>query len=681
MWKKCCFICILGCCVCLKLCAQSNWTEWLEQTDSDEALSAMQERYEELSELAEHPFNINAATKEQLERLPFLSDRMIENILYYLYKYGPMLTKNELLGVEGMDVQTRRFLEDFIYVGPSESEDDGLSFRKVWKYNKQELLTRVDFPVNKKAGYAGYPEETLQNSPNKKYMGDPFYHNLRYKFQYKDRIFLGLTAEKDAGEPFFSKYNRKGYDFYSASLFLKDFGRIKALAFGNYRASFGYGLVMNMGFSIGKFSSMAGLNRRGKGLSKYTSVNEADYLQGAGMEVELARRWSATVFYSFRKQDARVENQFIRTLKTDGYHRLKKDMEKKNTVSNHLTGCNLSYNGKYMECGLTAVYNVFNKVLNPDLRLYNRYYPRGKDFFNMGADYKFFLNKVILAGEVAFDKSGALAMLHSLSYSPSVNTVVTVMNRYYDKRYQSLYANGFGENSRTQNELGIYIGLESSLLSKCKLLTYVDFFYFPWYRYQVDRRNTMGMEGVFQLSYSPSNSLDVLIKYSYKNKARNFTHEEKGKYVLPNIRQRLHGQVSYACNEWMNVKGVAEYIRSSYWRQESSDGYVGSGTVKLGTDRFPFRGSVTTSWFHTDDYASRAYLYEPGLLYAYSMSSFYGKGHRLVLMADWRWKKRLTVQAKWGWTHYRDRNLISSGTEEIQGNDKYDLQLQVRLKW
>ena len=50
-------------------------------------------------------------------------------------------------------------------------------------------------------------------------------------------------------------------------------------------------------------------------------------------------------------------------------------------------------------------------------------------------------------------------------------------------------------------------------------------------------------------------------------------------------------------------------------------------------------------------------------------------------MADWRWKKRLTVQAKWGWTHYRDRNLISSGTEEIQGNDKDDLPLPVRLKW
>ena len=680
MLKKWCFICILGCCICSNLYPQSAWMEWKEQVDGEESITFMQEQYEELSELAEHPFNINTATKEQLEMLPFLSDKMIENILYYLYKYGPMLTKNELLGVEGMDIQTHRFLEDFIYIGPSEEKDEFPSFRNIWKYNKQELLTRVDFPVNKKAGYAGYPEGILQESPNKKYIGDPFYQNIRYKFQYKDRIFFGFTAEKDAGEPFFSEHNRKGYDFYSASLFLKDFGRIKSLVLGNYRASFGYGMAMNMGFSMGKASSLASMNRSGKGLAKYTSTNEADYLQGGGVCLALSKRWEVSAFYSFRNQDAHVEDMFIRTLKTDGYHRLKKDMEKKNTMNNHLVGCNLSYEGKYMEYGLTAVYNVFNKVLNPELRLYNRYYPRGRYFYNVGANYKLFLHRLVLSGELAFDKSGALAMLHSLSYSPSVYTTLVFMNRYYDKRYQSLYANGFGENSRTQNELGFYIGLESSLLSKYKLLTYVDFFYFPWYRYQVDKRKTAGMEVVFQLSYSHSNSLDMLIKYSCKNKARNFTSGEK-KYVLPNVRQRFHGQVSFAWKEWMNVKGVAEYIRSSYWKQKPSDGYVGSITLKLGTERSLLRGSVSASLFHTDDYASRAYLYEPGLLYAFSMASFYGKGNRLALNMNWRWKKLLTIQAKWGWTHYRDRNLIGAGTEEIQGNNKFDLQLQVRLKF
>lgn len=162
-----------------------------------------------LSELAEHPFNINTITKEQLELLPFLSDKIIENILYYIYKYGPMVSKKELLGIEGMDWQTRRFLEDFIYIGASDKEEDKVYWKNVLKYNKQELLTRVDIPLYMKSGYADHSEEVLEKYPNRKYYGNPVYHNLRYRFQYRNQLYMGLTAEKDAGEPFFCKYNKK----------------------------------------------------------------------------------------------------------------------------------------------------------------------------------------------------------------------------------------------------------------------------------------------------------------------------------------------------------------------------------------------------------------------------------------------------------------------------------------
>ena len=37
--------------------------------------------FEELSELRENPININTATKEQLERFPFLSDQLVEEYI------------------------------------------------------------------------------------------------------------------------------------------------------------------------------------------------------------------------------------------------------------------------------------------------------------------------------------------------------------------------------------------------------------------------------------------------------------------------------------------------------------------------------------------------------------------------------------------------------------------------
>lgn len=107
---------ILSNCVLTTLLAQSEVTAWETYVDNEKDLAYWQEHYEELSELAEHPFNINTVTKEQLEQLPFLSDRLIENILYYVYKYNPIKSENELWGIEGMDYQTQNLLRQFIYV-------------------------------------------------------------------------------------------------------------------------------------------------------------------------------------------------------------------------------------------------------------------------------------------------------------------------------------------------------------------------------------------------------------------------------------------------------------------------------------------------------------------------------------------------------------------------------------
>lgn len=660
--------------------SQSQWMDWQENITDDESVYSWQEEYEELIELAENPFNINTVTKSQLKQLPFLSDRVIDNIIKYVEKYGPLVSKKELLGIEDMDWQTRLFLEDFIYIGPEE-KDNYFSFKRMLKYNKQELTTRVDIPFTQKAGYADYPESVLMEKPNKKYYGDPLYTNLRYRFEYNKQIYFGLTAEKDAGEPFFRLYNKKGYDFYSAYLYINDMGRFSHIAIGNYKASYGYGLVINMGFSMGKTASSSSLRRTGSGISKYTSTGEYNFLQGFSAGYRLTDRWNISAFYSFRNMDALVDNMFIKSLKTDGYHRLYKDMEKRNTIHNNLIGCNLNYNGKYYEYGLTAVYNSFSKVLNPDYKPYNKYYPRGKDFFNAGLYYKLFFNKLMFSGETAVDKKGTLATINSLCYSPSVDTDITVINRYYDKRYQSIYASAFGENSRVQNELGLYIGLETSAIPKIKFLSYIDLFYFPWMRYRVDAARTSGMEGVLQLSYSHSNSLSMLIKYSYKNKAQNYDNSKDERYVLPYIRQRLRYQMNYLFDENNTLKFMADYTNTGYWRQRRTNGFLLSASANAGLKTVPLKFSVSGGWFSTDDYNSRVYLYEPGLLYAFSMMSFYGKGFRTGLKVQYNILKNLSLQVKYGWTHYMDRNTISSGPEEIQGNNKSDIQFQLRYKW
>ena len=72
---------------------------------------------------------------------------------------------------------------------------------------------------------------------------------------------------------------------------------------------------------------------------------------------------------------------------------------------------------------------------------------------------------------------------------------------------------------------------------------------------------------------------------------------------------------------------------------------------------------------------------EKNVLYAFSMPSFYYKGMRVAVNARYELNKHIILQAKYGTTHYFNRDKISSALEEIDGSTKSDLYLQLRLKF
>ena len=655
------------------LSAQSAWEEvlqeWVNHYESDSY--QWENLMESLDELKENPIPINTATKEQLEQLPFLSDQLIENILYYIYKNGPMLTHQELMMVEEMDQQTARCLKLFITFQQPEKEQHKPTLKHILKYGKQELSTRVDIPLYTKEGYQS------QNG----YLGYSFYNNLRYSFRYNDKVYVGLTAEKDAGEPFFTKENKKGYDSYSPYLLIKNIGKLKTLALGNYRLNYGYGMVMNTDFSMGKTIMINTLGTKATGIKKHSSTDEYNYFQGIAGSFHLTDRLTMDAFYSYRKMDGIVDNQFITSIKEDGYHRISKDWEKNNIFSNQLIGSNIHYNGKLFEVGLTGVYHVFNKVLKSTYREYKKYYPHGKDFFNVGINYKFFWKKFTLLGETAFDKYGKIATMNMLRYSPKESFQLVVMNRFYDVAYQSLYASSIGEGSSVQNESGLYIGLESNILRYFKFSAYGDFFYFPWKKYQLSKTGTQGFDGWIQISYSPCYELDMFIAYRNKNKHKDFTSEDGEKITIPYIQQKWKYQLYYSPINELMLKTTVDIVRNAYQSQKPSRGILIGQSAGYKFKNLPLQLYISAAWFNTDDYASRISIYEKGLLYSFNFPSFYGKGERFTLNGRYEWNNRIILQAKYAMTYYRDREIIGTGLEQIQGNMKNDLYLQLRLKF
>ena len=99
--------------------ADTEWETWLEDImqDGDYSEAQYEEMYNVLSDMTQNKININHATRQELEALPFLSEKQVMDIMEYLDRYHPMKSLNELMSIESIDYETRQLLYEFLYVG------------------------------------------------------------------------------------------------------------------------------------------------------------------------------------------------------------------------------------------------------------------------------------------------------------------------------------------------------------------------------------------------------------------------------------------------------------------------------------------------------------------------------------------------------------------------------------
>jgi len=87
------------------------------------------------------------------------------------------------------------------------------------------------------------------------------------------------------------------------------------------------------------------------------------------------------------------------------------------------------------------------------------------------------------------------------------------------------------------------------------------------------------------------------------------------------------------------------------------------------------------TYFHTPDYDTRLFQYEPLLTNMFRYPSLYGHGLRLTAAAHYAlWHSRLFVEVLYGMTRYFDRQTQSSGMQEIRSPWKQDISVQLRLR-
>ena len=656
-----------------------KWTEYIDELieDSEENTESIEKLYDDLSYLSENPINLNKITVEQLRQLPFLSDIQIMNILDYQKRQGEIVSIYELKNIRFLDMETIELILPFIYVGEIE-KNRPFTIKNLLENGKNELMLRYDRCLNDKKGYSDVPDSILQESPNRKYAGESFYTSLRYSYSFDNRLQMGFVAEKDAGEAFWNN-RHKGYDYYSAHALLKDVGIIKTLAIGDYKISFGQGLVISNDFTPSRSSILSQAERRNNGFRRHYSTNENDYFRGVASTLSI-KKFDISAFYSNRKADAIADESTISSFKTDGIHRTEGDLNKKNIINVQTFGGNIRYMTPELQIGLTALtYSFGGLSVEPELRPYNIFYFRGKHNTNIGTDYRWRYRQIVLFGETALSENGAMATLNALQWNISSSFRTLLLYRNFSRKYQAFYGNAFSQNTTVQNEEGIYVSMQWAPIAFWKLSGFADFFRFPWLKYGVDAPSS-GQEYMIQADFTGIQKTTISARYRFRQREKNITqgHEVM---ILPADQHRVRLQVTHKPSDVLTFRTTLESNVYDDNTTAASHGWIisqNAGWKKTGSR---VQADIFAAYFNTSDYNTRVFSNEKNMLYSFSIPSFYGEGVRLSAVLRFNFTENLYISAKAAWVHYFDRDIIGSGLEEIEGRDKIDLYAQLRWKF
>src|SRR5690606_37536040 len=182
----------------------------------------------------------------------------------------------------------------------------------------QYLLARVSQVLEKSQGYI--------KTTGSFYEGSRQHIMMRYRYRYKNSLQYGVVMDKDAGESFFSKSQKQGFDFYSAHLYATDLGKIETLAIGDYTVNLGQGLIQWQSLAFKKSADITGIKRQSTVLRPYNSAGEFFFNRGAGITLNF-NKWKVTAFGSLKKMSANFDydtlqyEELVSSILTGGYHR------------------------------------------------------------------------------------------------------------------------------------------------------------------------------------------------------------------------------------------------------------------------------------------------------------------------------------------------------------------------
>jgi hypothetical protein len=658
--------------------------ESLLELETEEESAEYAELLENLEWLSKHPINLNRATADELRLLFVLSDIQIRNLLLHIQTHGRLISIHELQTIEGFDSSHIEAILPFVTIDDTYQRRN-FSFDSMLRDGEQVLFIRYQQLLEEQKGFSTIDADDLAENPNACYLGSPYRLYSRYRFTWYRNVSFGFTAEKDPGEEFFKGAQPLGFDYYSAHLHLQDFGRLKALSVGDFQAQFGQGLCFWSGMGFGKSSEGIGVKKNAAGLRQYTSVDENNFLRGAGATVLLGPL-ELTAFYSSKKRDANVlmtdsldELKIITSLQQTGLHRTHRELEGKNAVRESIMGANLNFRKPHFTIGLTAYHMTLDAMFERRLSFDNQFDFSNNRHHSIGIDYSYLTRNLNFFGEAAMDANGRLVFLNGLMISLDSRLSLAFVHRHYDKRNHAPFATAFGESSRVSNETGLYAAIEIRPLRRLRLYAYADHFSFPWMRFRT-YMPSQGTDYMLHIEYKPTREIEIYARYRSKAKPLN-TRDDVMIRVLEDVKRtqyRLH--IGYPLTSAISLRNRMEIIHHQYANNKQK-GYMLYCDILYRSLSSPFAITMRYAIFNTDGFDSRIYAYEHDVLYAFSFPFYSDKGSRTYLLLRYRIHRQIDLYCRIARTHFINRDESGSGLDLIEGNQRTEVKAQLRFRF
>jgi hypothetical protein len=648
-----------------------NLEHWAENIAAEYAQETEQEDIalliEDLLSLTKHPLNINNASREDLERIFFLTDLEIENILYKRYINGPFLTIYELQAVEGLDVKTIKLLQPLIRFGPVETSPGKI---RIWG----DAFLRSMYQLEKAEGFRKNSEGI------RPFAGDPVKLYNRIEITTNRGLSAGLIAEKDPGEPMFAN-EIKTFDLLTGYLHYQNKkGWIKEAGVGNYQISAAQGLVVQSGMPQRKSSMTTSIRNRRSPFRPSLSASEYSGMNGGYFTIGF-ERFTFSPFFSLKKRDGRLaaDSSCISSLREDGLHRTSAELEQRHNTTELAAGGRISYTGKWIDVEAGHLYYRLDKPLCPEVKPYNQFYFNGKENRNSWLSYVISQRRWLLFGEIAFDQFTHPAFYHGIIWGAAPGFSLVLGHRTIPVKYHAPLAAPMTESSSFAGESGLYSGIKWELPLRITISSYFDYYRFKWLKFNADAPSS-GFDWMGVIEKDFDNDATLYIRYRHREKPTNIAYNSAENSVVDIKSDQIKGQFR------QKLTGGWQFTTLLQWHFVNIDnnretGNMLSQDIKWKNTKENFTATLRYALFNSSDYSARMYAYEPDVLYMFSVPAYSGRGSRYLLLINYKIMNNLHLWLRCARWKYDDRDETGTGYQLVRSDKKTTLTAQIRVKF